>query len=569
MVKLQRNVDIDPDPNVDLCWMTVAPLNPNLVSRAQIYAQVEPRLELGINSIAGAAAITPTLAKYLVSAPEISTRDVVGRINGCVDVNAGLNTYANAYASFFGLFDKFTMLLRTIEKSSRSLRVLIEKEETRSRDAHTDDDDSAARLADTLGLPFHKDLRIVQEASILRVVSERLSRLVTAPRHLVLEAAGAYLTTTALEVTLKHDIATRIHTRSIVENREGVDINTLSKECELDSDILGRTLRHLSVRGIFQEIEQGVFSNTEASSTLVNNPDFIAHLNVWIQDIGKGAPYYEEHMRRRFKAAKAEVSTPAPFTMYTGGIPYYRWLHSKENEDRGRRFDCAMRGMTKTEGLQFIPYDYPFNSLPSDTLLVDVGGGIGSLAELVLPFFPHLRYTVQDLQSTIRLAKEIATPAMKTWISEGRLTFQAHDGFVRQPPEHDGAVFVLKNVIHNWPDAKAVQILRTLRQSKPMRLLVIDRMVRPYLKTEAQTEEGEAEIYRPLLHEAKCDSVFTSQSVPTAYDLLMCITHGSKTRLCDEWIRLFSEAGFKVSRIFPLRASTGQAVLEAIPVADA
>ncbi len=84
---------------------------------------------------------------------------------------------------------------------------------------------------------------------------------------------------------------------------------------------------------------------------------------------------------------------------------------------------------------------------------------------------------------------------------------------------------------------------------------------------EAQTEEGEAEIYRSLGKDER-QAAFSSQSVPTEYDLIMSITHGSKTRLCEEWTCLFTRAGFRITGIYPLRASTGQAVLEAVPVDD-
>lgn len=45
-----------------------------------------------------------------------------------------------------------------------------------------------------------------------------------------------------LEIALKYDIATRIHTISEKENREGVPIETLSEECKLGIDELGRSL---------------------------------------------------------------------------------------------------------------------------------------------------------------------------------------------------------------------------------------------------------------------------------------------------------------------------------------
>lgn len=91
--------------------------------------------------------------------------------------------------------------------------------------------------------------------------------------------------------------------------------------------------------------------------------------------------------------------------------------------------------------------DYPFVSFADDTTLVDVGGGIGSLAELLLPVVPHLRFVIQDLEPVVKLANEVASPNMKNWITEGRVEFQVHDFFTPQPTDLEGAVFVLKNVM--------------------------------------------------------------------------------------------------------------------------
>ena len=55
----------------------------------------------------------------------------------------------------------------------------------------------------------------------------------------------------------------------------------------------------------------------------------------------------------------------------------------------------------------------------------------------------------------------------------------------------------------------------------------------------------------------------SSQGIPTMYDLVMGSLHGGKNRTIDEWKELLEEGGFKLVKVWPLRASTGQAVLEA------
>jgi len=91
--------------------------------------------------------------------------------------------------------------------------------------------------------------------------------------------------------------------------------------------------------------------------------------------------------------------------------------------------------------------DYPFHLFPPSTLLVDVGGGIGSLAELLLPTQPHLNFVVEDLEPVMKLATEVASPNMKNWMNEGKVKFQTHDCFQPQPETVKGAVFILKNLM--------------------------------------------------------------------------------------------------------------------------
>ncbi|KAF9451431.1 hypothetical protein P691DRAFT_773101 [Macrolepiota fuliginosa MF-IS2] len=102
-------------------------VNPSLASRTYVEAHIQPRIEVGIDAIAGAATATVflnvdahadatlSLDAAAVITPreetanvEVDSRAVTARVTGCVDVNAGLNIYAGADASFFSLFDKST-----------------------------------------------------------------------------------------------------------------------------------------------------------------------------------------------------------------------------------------------------------------------------------------------------------------------------------------------------------------------------------------------------------------------------------------------------------------------------
>ncbi|KAL8887964.1 MAG: hypothetical protein Q9192_006248, partial [Flavoplaca navasiana] len=91
-------------------------------------------------------------------------------------------------------------------------------------------------------------------------------------------------------------------------------------------------------------------------------------------------------------------------------------------------------------------------------VVVDVGGGHGSVSQALARSTKHIQYVVQDLANTIEQAKkELPTDdGLK-----GRIEFQEHDFFTDQPLQ--GAdVYLMRWILHDWSDAYAAKILRSL-----------------------------------------------------------------------------------------------------------
>ncbi|KAF5346394.1 hypothetical protein D9758_012770 [Tetrapyrgos nigripes] len=65
-------------------------------------------------------------------------------------------------------------------------------------------------------------------------------------------------------------------------------------------------------------------------------------------------------------------------------------------------------------------------------------------------------------------------------LTNGRAKFEGHN-FLNPQPIKDASIFILKQVLHNWPDKYNVQILRNLREAAtPSTTLVIIDKVLPY-----------------------------------------------------------------------------------------
>ena len=99
--------------------------------------------------------------------------------------------------------------------------------------------------------------------------------------------------------------------------------------------------------------------------------------------------------------------------------------------------------------------NYPWNELGTATM-VDVGGSHGETSIAIAQHFPLLSCIVQDRPEVI--AEKEATVPVEL---ESRVTFIAHDFFTPQPVRN-ADVYLLRWILHDWPDKYAIQILKAL-----------------------------------------------------------------------------------------------------------
>jgi O-methyltransferase domain len=159
--------------------------------------------------------------------------------------------------------------------------------------------------------------------------------------------------------------------------RSGVE---LARERGVDADTLYRVLRALASDGIFEEAEPGVFRNTAASELLARDGwDDFAHLfgGSWLEAV-----------------AALDASGEASFPR-VHGEEFWAWLAAHPGERAA--FDRAMAQgwQSRLDRLESVDWR-------GDELVVDVGGGNGSLLVALLERHPQMRGIVFDLPETVR-----------------------------------------------------------------------------------------------------------------------------------------------------------------------
>ncbi|KAI5567724.1 hypothetical protein POPTR_013G122400v4 [Populus trichocarpa] len=164
--------------------------------------------------------------------------------------------------------------------------------------------------------------------------------------------------------------------------------------------------------------------------------------------------------------------------------------------------------------------------------LVDVGGGIGTMAKGITEAFPHMDCTVLDLPHVVSDLQGCKN-----------LKYVAGDMFQAVPPAE---AILLKWMLHNWSDEDCVKILKRCKQAimskgqqKAGKVIIID-MVRENLNG----DEGSIE-------------------TQLFFDLQMMVVVGGMERNEKEWAKLFFDAGFLNYKIHPVLGT--RALIELYP----
>jgi len=173
----------------------------------------------------------------------------------------------------------------------------------------------------------------------------------------------------------------------------------------------------------------------------------------------------------------AEVSWTLLDSMKTGqsgfrkrfGKSLFEWLGEHPADER-----LFSESMSTFSGLEIasILRSYDFSSHAS---VVDVGGAHGDLLDAVLAAHPQLTGTLFDLPSVIERAARIPRAP---GIAE-RCSFLGGDFFESVPSGKD--LYLLKHILHDWDDERALGILRSLERAMPpgARVLIAELGIAP------------------------------------------------------------------------------------------
>jgi spermidine synthase len=170
---------------------------------------------------------------------------------------------------------------------------------------------------------------------------------------------------------------------------------------------------------------------------------------------------------RAFEHIVHTVRTGEPGIETAHGMGIFEFL--AQNPTNAANFDAAMAERTAAFAPS-VAADYDFSRMRT---VVDVGGGQGILLAAILRRHTHLRGILFEVPTVVAGAEAVL---MASDIAD-RSEVRAGDFFDRVPDGADG--YVMANVLHDWDDARAVEILGNCRRAmtEDGRVLIVERLI--------------------------------------------------------------------------------------------
>ena len=293
-------------------------------------------------------------------------------------------------------------------------------------------------------------------------------------------------------------------------------IDQLAKSTNTDAPSLYRVMRALASVGVFTEQDERTFAMTATAEPLRSDaPNSLRDVTIfWGED------WHWQVWGKMIDSVRT-------------GKPAWKQIHGDEvfeyfakNQEAGEIFNRAMSSFSGIATNAVIDA-YDFGGIET---IVDIAGGHGRVLTGILQANPKMRGVLFDLPHVIAGAREHVAASS----AAERVELVDGDFFTSVPEGADA--YIMKHIIHDWDDERAITILKNIKRSMSLtgRVLLV----------EAVIAEGNNQDFGKLL------------------DLEMLVAPGGKERTAAEYKELFSQAGLKLTRIVPTKSP--YSVIEAV-----
>jgi hypothetical protein len=338
----------------------------------------------------------------------------------------------------------------------------------------------------------------------------------TSPPEVLLQLITSYTSAQVVHVAAKLRLADLLAggPRSIEDLAVATDTHAPS---------LARLVRALAALGIVAEAGDGRVALTALGSPLQSDaPDSIRDAVLFL--VGEWA--WRSWGDLLYSVRTGDPAFDRIFCMSN----FEYWEH---NAEAGGIHDAFFRSMSRTTTDPIVAA-CDFSRFST---IVDVGGSTGALLAAILRAHPAVRGILFDLPHVVAGAEQVLAEAGVA----DRCEVVAGSFFDSVPP--GGDAYLLKYIIHDWDDERAVAILRRCREAMAPGsvLLLVEQLLPEHL------EVGPA-----------------AQRLARLDLQMLVLTPGGRERMEQEFRSLLQEAGFDLRQVIP--TASPFRILEATPV---
>ncbi|MGC1618826.1 MAG: methyltransferase [Candidatus Acidiferrum sp.] len=329
------------------------------------------------------------------------------------------------------------------------------------------------------------------------------------PADQVMQLATGYMVSSALHAIAKLGIA------DLLKNGPK-STRDLASASATNEDALYRVMRALASVGVFSETSPRTFALTPIGELIRSDrEDSFRDMVLWLGDAFHFKTYPEMlHSIKTGETVPEKVFGLSCFDCFA------------KDKELSQVFNAAMTAFSRALVPRVLEV-YDFSWLNGKTL-VDLGGGHGLLLSTILKSYPGMNGIIFDLDHVVAGANARIHESGLA----GRCETCSGDFFASVPT---GDAYIMKHIIHDWNDERALAILKNCRRAAKdkARVILIEAVLTPGNEP----------------HMAKW------------LDVEMLLLAGGRERTQEEFAHLLHQAGFRLTRVLPTKSPV--CVLEA------
>lgn len=322
-----------------------------------------------------------------------------------------------------------------------------------------------------------------------------------------------------------------------------------------------KILRPLANSYIFHETSENHFVNNRASLHLLDECDVKSYVQYasWVHPrVVPSIPDAWMKPDSRDDMSPANAAFLHGFEMQHKATDAFD-LFEKCVPELVPRFARGMQACNRG-AVEGVLLDYPWSEFPQGTVCVDIGGGVGALTAALLGRFSNLHGVVQDRPEVVAQAKINFEKTMPEAVAAGRVRFEAGDFFTEIKGEGPQRVYMMRMIMHDWPDEQALQILANVKakMQADSKVIILDTLLLPAIvagangKNEDDLVEQVGGIPYPLYRSGGVTGTWIQR-----VDQEVNIALNATERTPAEFKTLIEKAGLNVESIIQPRSRHG------------